>query len=163
MISCPNCIEDMNVGNQCPPEDSVLYYFSEIVVNGDLTIPPQKPDVEDITNVTLNFRIDDVEVIDVDLGTTTGRKVIVAGTLTLGFEYSALVPTQEVHFAHFDIPFKALIAGRPCNVNRGLLPSDFDICDYEIHICVEHAQYHVVDPRTLRKVLVVLVWLKEKP
>lgn len=165
MNSClPGCVVP---GNECPPENTVLNFFTEIVINDNLIIPPEKPPIEHISAVVKDFHIEDVEVLDVTLGGTppvTGRKVVIAGTLSLGLEYSAAVPAQHVHFAHFNIPFKALITFRPCNTPaRGLLPPDFDINDYVIHICVEHEQYHIVNPREIRKVLVVLIWLEPKP
>lgn len=164
MISCAPCIQPVPTPiSQCPPEGTLLNFFTEICINHNLIIPPAKPDVEFITNVTKTFKIDDVEVLDVNLGDVQGRKVIVAGTLTLGIEYSALVPSQEVHFAHFDIPFRAIIKFRPCPDGfRGLLPPNFDINLFNINICVEHEQYHLVNPREISKVLVVLVWLSLK-
>lgn len=167
---CPTtCNTPVNPGNQCPTPTSTVFTFAEIVINDNLIIPEQKPDVELITNVIKDFRIDDVEVLDVNLGAVPlgqvqGRKVIIAGTLYLGVEYSAAVPSQELHFAHYCIPFKAMIKQRPCTtINRGLLPPNFDINDYNIRICVEHEQYHVINPRELSKVLVVLIWLEPKP
>lgn len=167
--NCPKCNSPVNPGNECPPQfstvspTSTVYTFAEIVINDNLIIPEPKPDIELITNVSKNFEISDVEVLDVNLGNHLGRKVIIAGTLFLGIEYSAAVPSQELHFAHFCVPFKVMIKQRPCTTtNRGLLPADFDINDYNIRICVEHEQYHVVSPRELSKVLVVLFWLEPK-
>lgn len=163
MNSCPVCSNDVNPGNQCPPPGSNLPYFTEIVINHNLIIPCQKPDIEMITNVTKNFKIDDVEVLDVDLGDVQGKKLIIAGTLTLGIEYSAAVPSQEVHFAHFTIPFKAIITQRPCpGAFRGLIDPAFILSNWNIRICVEHEQYHIINPREISKVLVVLIWLEPK-
>ena len=164
MNSCPNCLNETNPGNQCPVDPADVFTFTQIVINDNLIIPEQKPDLEHVTNVTTNFIIEDVEVLDVTLGgdpPVTGRKVVVAGTLTLGVEYSAATPSQEVHFAHFNIPFKALIKARPCpGAFRGLLDPAFDISLYKINICIEHQQYHIINPRELSKVLVVLIWLE---
>ena len=167
--NCPTCTTPANPGNECPESTSTVFTFVEIVINDNLIIPEQKPDVEFIANTIKNFQIDDVEVLDINLGgvplgQVEGRKVVIAGTLFLGVEYSAAVPSQELHFAHYCIPFKALIKQRPCTTtNRGLLPPNFNIDDYIIHICVEHEQYHVINPRELSKVLVVLIWLEPKP
>ena len=159
--ACVQCTNEPVPGNQCPPNPPVLlHYFTEIIINHNLVIPEQKPDVEDIIAVHKNFAVHDFETIDVNLGDTTGRKVVLAGTLELGFEYSAAVPSQEVHFAHFCIPFQAIIKFRPCEINRGLLPPDFDITQYNVRFCVEHEQYHVISPREISKVLVVLIWLE---
>lgn len=164
MISCVKCLDQINPGDQCPAPGTLLQYFTQIVINDTLIIPPQKPDVEIIANVTKHFKIIRAEEHIKDLGSLKGREIIISGILTLGIEYSAAVPSQEVHFAHFDIPFKALIKNRPCNcMNRGLIiDPEFCLDDYDINICVEHEQYHLVSPREIDKVLVVLIWLKKK-
>lgn len=160
---CPTCNTPVNPGNQCPTLASTVFTFSELIINENLIIPRPKPNVERITNVIKNFIIYDVEVLDVNLGNFQGRKVIIAGDLFLGFEYSAAVSSQEQHFAHYCIPFRAMIKARPCTTtNRGLLPADFDINNYNIRICVEHEQQHIVSPRELSEVLVVLIWLEPK-
>lgn len=163
MNSCPVCSNDVNPGNQCPPPGSNLPYFTEIVINDNLIIPGPKPDIEMITNVTKNFIIEDVEVLEVDLGDVQGKKVVIAGTLTLGIEYSAAVPSQEVHFAHFTIPFKVIMVQRPCpGAFRGLIDPAFMLSNWNVRICVEHEQYHIINPREISKVLVVLIWLEPK-
>lgn len=160
----PNCVQPLPVpGDQCPPNGSNLPWFAEIAICDILTIPGPKPDIEAISAVTKNFTIEDVQVLDVNLGDVRGRKAYIAGTLTLGIEYSALVETQEVHFAHFNIPFKALIKQRPCpGAFRGLLDPTFNINAVNIRFCIEHEQYHILDPRTIQAALVVLVWLEPK-
>lgn len=164
MNSCLKCSDQINPGDQCPDVGENLHYFTQIVINDTLIIPPLKPDIEMITNVTKDFTILRAEERMKDLGSLQGKEVIISGILTLGIEYSAAVPSQEVHFAHFDIPFKALIKYRPCDcTNRGLIVDpDFCLNDYDINICVEHEQYHLVSPREIAKVLVVLIWLKKK-
>lgn len=151
---------------QCPPDGSLLNYFQEVILCCDLEIPPQKPDKEHITNVIHNVIVDDVERIDVDLGDGVERfKYAITGTLRIGIEYSALEPEQQVHFAHFDCPFQALIGERPCDptTNRGLIDDPtFDIDDYNIHVCIEHDQYHQLSHRTIKAVVVLLIWLEEK-
>lgn len=158
------CINDNNPGTQCPVGRQQLEWFTEISICDILTIPGPKPDIEAIGNVTKNFKVEDVEILDVDLGDVQGRKVVIAGTLTLGIEYSALVESQEVHFAHFNLPFQVIIKERPCPGQwRGLLNPTFNINAVNINFCVEHEQYHILDPRTIQAILVVLVWLELKP
>lgn len=147
---------------KCPPNNSFLPFFTEIILCNNLEIPPQKPDIEHITNITLNPIVTDIEVIDVDLGDgVTYKKLVIRGTLEKGLEYSADEPEQQVHFAHFEIPFQGLIGMRPCNpTNRGLLPADFDIENFTINVCIEHEQNHVVDSRHFKEVVVLLIWLE---
>lgn len=155
----------------CPPDQSVLNYFTEICICEHLVIPPQKPDKELITNVTKNFCVTDVQVLDVDLGDrnpateTIRKKIAITGTLKLGIEYSADMPEQQVHFAQFDIPFQGIIGYRPCNsTNRGLINDpNFDIDNYNVHVCLEHEQYHQLNAREIKPVVVILIWLELKP
>lgn len=170
-----DCLNDIvNLADVKCPTDPVQEFFTQIIICEHLVIPPQKPDKELITNVITNFVVSDVEVISVDLGdiaypappapreSVLRKKVAITGTLKLGIEYSADVPEQEVHFAQFNIPFQGIIGYRPCTVNRGLLEPDFDIEDYNIHVCLEHEQYHQLSPREIKAVLVVLIWLEDK-
>lgn len=153
----------------CPVDDTLLNFFTEVMICDDLEIPPQKPDKEHITNVITKVLITDKEVIEVNLGDEIRKKVILTGKLRVGIEYSALEPEQQVHFAHFDIPIQGIIGFRPCvedpedpDFNRGLLPECFDLDNYNIHYCVEHKQFHQLSPRDIKAVLVVLLWLKPK-
>ncbi len=155
---------------KCPPDPSLdadLLYFTEIIVCEELEIPQQKPDKEEITNVIMNIVVTDIQQITVDLGDGIIRyKVAVTGTIKLGIEYSALVPDQQVHFAHFDIPFQGVIGERPCDpaTNRGLIDDPaFDIDDYQVNVCLEHEQYHQLSHRIIKAVLVLLLWLEPTP
>lgn len=149
---------------KCPPNNSLLQIFAEVILCNNLEIPPQKPDIEHITNITIEPFITDIEVIDVDLGDgVTYKKVVVTGCVKKGLEYSADEPEQQVHFAHFEIPFQGLIGLRPCDTtNRGLLPDGFDIEQWNINVCLEHEQNHVIDGRHFKEVLVLLIWLEPK-
>ncbi|PKM90811.1 MAG: hypothetical protein CVU87_01185 [Firmicutes bacterium HGW-Firmicutes-12] len=164
-----NCISIAD--HLCPPDQSLLNYFTEICLCDHLVIPSQKPDLELITNVIKNFCATDVQVIDVDLGDrdpateNIRQKIALTGTLKLGVEYSADMPEQQVHFAQYNIPFQGIIGYRPCDplTNRGLIDDPtFDIDDYNVHICLEHEQYHQLNSREIKTVLVVLIWLELK-
>lgn len=164
-MNCFGCEDElMNIAEEkCPPNNTLLEYFTEIIICEELVIPPQKPNKEHITNTMTNFVVTNAEEIIKNLGDCILRKeVIVDGVLKLGIEYSALVPDQQVHFVHFDIPFRGLIGKRPCNeCNRGLLDECFDLDSYKVNVCLEHEQYHQLDHRTIKAVLVILIWLEK--
>lgn len=160
------CIDDViSLADElCPPEGSDLNRFTEIIICEHLVIPPQKPEKELITNVLKNFVITDAEEIEVDLGDGTIRKkVAVTGVAKIGIEYSADMPEQQVHFAQFDIPFQGIIGYRPCNpdTNRGLMGAAFNLDEWNIHVCLEHEQYHQLSSREIKAVLVLLIWLDQ--
>lgn len=167
-------MDRLNCGvNPCDilcPAEPMQHYFTEVMICEHLVIPPQKPDKELITNVLKNFSVCDVEMLTVNLGDRNParefirEKIALTGTLKLGIEYSADVPEQEVHFAQWDIPFQGIIGYRPCDdINRGLIDNPrFDIDNYNIHICLEHEQYHQLSPREIKAVIVILIWLELK-
>ncbi len=92
--------------------------YTQIPIDGKLVIPPQKPPMECIINTYVNVEIDKQIVINTPLTypETEGappydplHKVVVTGTVNIKVKYSALVPDQKVHAAHFEVPFCALI------------------------------------------------------
>lgn len=88
--------------------------FTEVPIDSKLIIPPQKPDIECILDTIVDVEITKQEVIDTPLlypedPTLSLRKVIITGIVHIKIKYSALVPDQQVHLAHFDIPFCTLI------------------------------------------------------
>lgn len=150
------------IGEMCPNATSVAKYFTEIIVNGNLIIPPQKPPKEHIVKVTHLVDITDVEVITVTLpnGTVAGNKIVVAGTLKLGIQYVADVPDQKVHFVHYDLPIAAIIltdCGLPINPADPIFPDNF-----VVHVCVEKIRIEQIDSRTLSKQIVLMIWVEQQ-
>ncbi|HAU32374.1 MAG: hypothetical protein XD78_1773 [Desulfotomaculum sp. 46_296] len=92
--------------------------YKEIPIDGKLVVPSQKPPMECILETYVTVDIDKAVVIDTPLTYPETenappydplRKVIVAGTVNIKIKYSALVPDQKVHSAHFEVPFCTLI------------------------------------------------------
>ncbi|WP_418792493.1 DUF3794 domain-containing protein [Phosphitispora sp. TUW77] len=163
MIICPNGLPNGGINGgvveYCPTDTSVAAFFTEIIVNGNLVIPPHKPPKERIVKVTHDVRLNDVEVITVTLpdGTIPGNKIVVSGVITLNIQYAADVPTQKVHFVHYDLPFNALIltdCGEPIPL------ADFPD-DFVVHVCVEKLRLTQIDSRTLSKEIVLMIWVEE--
>ena len=88
--------------------------FTEVPIDSKLIIPPQKPPMECILDTIVDIELEKTEVIDTPLlypedDTLQLRKVIVTGIVKIIIKYSALVPSQKVHAAHFDVQFCTLI------------------------------------------------------
>lgn len=93
--------------------------FDELAIDSKLVIPPQKPPIEFILDSIVDVDVMKCEVIDTPLlhpeeteeqGVDVPlKKVIIAGTVNIKIKYSALVPDQKVHAAHFNVPFCTLI------------------------------------------------------
>ena len=110
--------------------------WTELSIPELLSIPCQKPDIESLNKVFVAVKILSKRVIETPVaagenleGTKlTGRKLIVEGLLRQKIVYTAAVPTQTVHSAHFDVPFSAFI----------ILDSDaFVDEEFCLDVCVE--------------------------
>lgn len=112
----------------CPRyPDRTAKYFTEIFVSDTFTIPPQKPDKEQIIKVSRSITLEDVQTVAVDLPSgegVDGNKIFVAGNIYLGVQYVADRPQQTVHFVRFQMPFQAIILA---DCGR-LIPVDDTIC-----------------------------------
>lgn len=170
MIFCPtnntgtsgNGPLDGGVVELCPSTQKMAKYYSEIIINGNLIIPPQKPPKEHIVKVTHQIILKDVEVLTVTLpnGIVAGKKIIVAGIISLSIQYVADVPDQKVHHVHYDLPFTGIIlddCGTLIPTNDTIFPNNF-----VVHICVEKVRLAQIDNRTLSKEIVLMLWVEEK-
>lgn len=121
--------------------------FTQIMVNGDLIIPEQKPDVERVVDFHVNPEVNDIDIID----TIDGTKIIISGFIEIGITYVADNEVQSEHFAHFRVPFTATLVCPDISVDAKVKPI----------IIIEHVQWHIIDPRTIKKNIVLLVGVKE--
>lgn len=92
--------------------------WTEISVPENLILPDEKPDIEQILSVNIAARINRTEAVvtpsterapSFEGKCLTGRKLIVEGALCQTITYTAALPTQPVHSAHFAVPFSAYI------------------------------------------------------
>lgn len=161
-MNCPDTNCSCEIKEYCPPCPEDISYYTEIILNGEIKIPCNKPCSEKAIQLYRKICITKAEALRVHLdnGCISGCKVLVTGTLQLGIEYSADVPEQNVHFMHADIPFQGLLMGGPCNQPIPLC--DCDLKKFHLHICVEHIQIHQINPRCFEKVIVLMLWLERK-
>ncbi|MFA4885545.1 MAG: SPOCS domain-containing protein [Desulfotomaculaceae bacterium] len=127
--------------------------FTQVAIDHLLTIPEQKPPAECLLDAVVDFDITKAVVIDTPLLYPEDpppqrelQKVLVVGTARIIIKYSADVPDQQVHAAHFEIPFNALIEwpGGP--------PQGTPIC---IEPVIEKTKFCLLDDRRIFKVIVV--------
>lgn len=165
MIFCPSGTSNTTLNNgvieTCPTATHVARYYTQLVLNGNLVIPPQKPPKTHIIKSTYDIKIRDVEVLTVTLpnGVVAGNKIVVSGTITLYIQYIADVPEQKVHVVHYDLPFNALVmddCGKPINPADPIFPDNF-----VVHVCVEKTHFTQIDNRTISKQIVLMVWVEE--
>ena len=150
------------MSEHCPVQPQEVAYYTQVLINGEVKIPAMKPNLEKIINVTRKIYLERVVPIPVkfDNSCIAGCKVLIRGSIRLGLEYSADVPEQTVHYAHFEIPFEGLIGGDACHPTLAVDDCDlrkFTICSY-----TEHIDAVKIDERTVEETIVLLLWLKHK-
>ncbi len=124
---------------------------NEIILDHQLVIPPHKPPAECILDVVVDFDIKKAVVIKTPLvcpedPTKNLQKILILGTATVIVKYVADLPDQQVHGAHFDIPFHALIEW--CGGDAAGTP----IC---VEPVIEKKKFCLLDDRNIFKVILV--------
>lgn len=131
--------------------------WSQISIPEVLMIPREKPDIETIDKVFVKVKILSKRIVETPdsngsdnaEGTQlTGKKLIVEGVLKQKIVYTANVPQQTVHSAHFDVPFSAFI------VIDGTTDLDAILC---VNTCVEDVFVTALNPREVFKNVTLLL------
>ena len=130
--------------------------FKQISLDDYLTIPTQKPDLEQISQIDGDVKILNCHVIQTVKAVSkegqilSGYKLVVHGMLKQVIQYIA-DETQAVHSAHYDLPFSTFI----------VLPPDYIVgSKIEVNGIIEDTYYNVVDKRTFFKNTTLLVLAK---
>jgi len=155
------CIKDeiIDIVGLCDPTSLDLDefpYWTQISIPETLIIPEMKPDIEQINYVNVSVEIVRKKLIvtptsvgeNVEGKMLTGNKLVIEGNLCQTVSYTADVPKQSVHSAHFSIPFSAYIVV-PQN-------EDLDI-NYQINPCVEDVFVKRVCKRQIFKNITLLL------
>lgn len=109
-----NLVEFIGVANSnVLPQAATV--FKQLSVMETVEIPEQKPDIEQLLQVSVAVNVFNVRVIETPVGTApdgqtlTGYKAIIEAELCQKIQYVADEPTQSVHAAHFSVPFSEFI------------------------------------------------------
>jgi hypothetical protein len=179
--TCDNGLID--VIGLCNPSDvtSIINnypYWKQMYINENLTVPSQKPDIEQINSVDVSISIIRKEVIKTprSYSNTTppveepnlegmllsGRKLIIEGIICQKIVYTADNVTQPVHSVDFYIPFSSYIVVPKevtfTNSNGTSITVDSLDVNYSVSSCVEDVFINLVDPRTIFKQVVLLLY-----
>jgi uncharacterized repeat protein (TIGR01451 family) len=134
--------------------DVGLKIFKQISVDGNLQIPIQKPDAEDVLEAILNVSISETFLIKTPVGESyegqilTGWKLIIKGKLSPKIKYVADEPTQSVHVAHYDTPFSTFL----------VLPPEYEKCKkINVNAIIEDVFIKRLDERTFFMNVTLLV------
>lgn len=135
---------------------------AQYMVEEKLTIPEEKPDVEQINSVMIEAKITDFRVIV----TPVGLKVIINGIVNQKIIYTAANPVQSVHSAHFQKSFCTFIEiplTLPCKMSvtrylQKLGISLDDVIQCRTDVLIEDVSVTLLDPRTIEKCTVLFIW-----
>ncbi|MGL4772521.1 MAG: hypothetical protein ACRC2K_03055 [Clostridium sp.] len=145
------------------PKDA--QYFKEEEILEILTIPCQKPDIENILSVIVSAEVENIRVIDTEVGKSnegqnlTGKKLVVELRLKEKVTYVADECTQSVHAAHYE-NLKSFFVIIPNDVNGN------DVCDLiranriNINPYVEAVHTRMLDNRTIFKCVLIFIDVK---
>lgn len=147
----------------------VLNYETEVVVNEEWQIPCGKPDISTLETVNLNAEITNYKVIQ----TPMGFKVIIDGLVNQTVFYTDDSSAQGLHSAHHSEPFSTFIeitlplgVAIPAAVITAILALlaslglGLDgILAGPPKVIIEDATVSLQDPRTIKKRVVVFVWI----
>lgn len=98
-------------------------YFKEVSIPETVTIPPQKPDIEQILAVMIEPKVVSIRLVETPVGLSnenqnlSGCKLVMELKLQQKVKYVADVPCQSVHVAEFESIFKSIFVVIPCEVN----------------------------------------------
>lgn len=140
---------------------------NQIAIQETLTIPEAKPDVEQINTLLIEAEITQTR----NIFTPTGVKIVVEGVLRQKVIYTALVPEQSVHSAHFEHPFCTFIdvplvipAGTTVEQLLATLGLSInDILDGPVEILIEDVDINLLDSRTLSKCVITFLYTTLNP
>lgn len=169
----------VNISGTCNPTDvrvviSQYPYWYQMNIPEQLTIPPLKPDMEQINSVDISVNIMRSEVIKVPASPldasgnyisnlegkiSTGRKLIIEGQLCQKISYTADEDEQSTHSAHFYVPFSAyIVVPEEISFNNGQVIKDSLNVNFQVNTCIEDVTVKMLNPRTILKEVTLLLY-----
>jgi hypothetical protein len=98
-------------------------FFKQESISETLTIPEEKPDIEELISVIIYPEIVSLRIIDTCVGLSwegqnlTGKKLIIEFELVEKVKYVADEPEQSVHFAHYNKKYHSVFVVVPNKIN----------------------------------------------
>ena len=133
--------------------------FKQLSIGTKLHLPCAKPDIETIGDVDATISIQDSYVIETAPSVSNerqrlnGYKLIVHGTAEIILEYTALLPDQSLHSAHWSVPFTTFV----------IMPVDYTAdMQLEVSAVLEDVDGILLNPRCIEASVVLLVFAKRK-
>ncbi|MGL4911410.1 MAG: SPOCS domain-containing protein [Romboutsia sp.] len=171
--------ELIDISGLCNPSDvtnviSQYPYWAQMNIPEKLTVPDQKPDIEQINSLNISVDIFRSEVIKVPVSQkdkngnyepnlegkiSTGRKLIIEGQLCQKIDYTANEPQQSIHSAHFYVPFSSyIIVPDKILFSNSKVPVDSLDIDFQVNACIEDVAIKLIDLRCFLKQVTLLLY-----
>lgn len=173
-------VEITGICNPSDMNDTIIQYpyWKQMHISETLQIPTQKPNVERVNSMDISVAIFKKHVIqtprtyddsvtppvplpNIEGKVLTGRKLIIEGQLCQKVVYTADVPEQSVHSAHFYVPFSSYIVVPRTIVFTSADGTELslDACQasFEVNACVEAASICVLDERSILKQVTLML------
>ncbi|MCC0672659.1 DUF3794 domain-containing protein [Clostridioides sp. ES-S-0145-01] len=179
--ACACNMDLIDVSGLCDIDDvtqviSQYPYWFQMYIPETLSIPIQKPDIEQINSVNVSVNILRTKVVKTPVSSldancdfipnlegkiSTGRKIIVEGELCQKISYTADERSQSVHSAHFYVPFSSyIVIPQKITFNKGTKSMKLDSLDvdYQVNACIEDLSVSLLDARTISKYTTLLLY-----
>lgn len=140
-------------------------YFKEEEISGILTIPCQKPDMENILSIIVSPVVENMRIIETEVGRSnegqylTGRKLVIELRIREKITYVADEKTQSVHAAHYET-LKSFFVIVPNEIEGQ------DVCDLlranrvSVNPYIEAVNKRMIDKRTIFKCALLFIDVK---
>lgn len=153
-------------------------FWKQMHITESLAIPAQKPDIEqinsiDITVTTLRAAVivtprtfDDsvtppIPLPNLEGKLLTGRKLVIEGQLCQKVVYTADIPDQPVHSAHFYVPFSSfIVVPKDIEFTNSLgqtVTLDALDVNFDVNACVEDVNACILDNRRIIKQVTLML------
>ena len=136
---------------------------TQYVAQETAIIPAAKPEAEQINTVLVEATVTSARVII----TPVGLKVVIDGVINQKIIYTANVPDQAVHSAHFVFPFctfieMPLVIPPGGSVQTVLQTAGLTLDNILVgpaKVLIEDVTVQLLDPRTIDKCTVLFLWV----
>lgn len=158
-----NLVEGVGVADSLPANP---VYFTELSIPETLTIPIEKPDMEQLLSVMVSPEIISVRVVETPMALSnegqnlSGCKLVIELKLKEKVKYVADEPTQTVHAAHYENVLKSVFVIVPPTIDGVLIRDLLRQRKVSITPYIEDIYAEMRDCRTIFKNLTILIDVK---
>lgn len=124
----------------CYPNKCSIKNCKQNIKSLKLYVPCQKPDIESINDVKVNFCINDYRIVN----TVLGFKFLIDITCNVKVIYTALNEEQSLHSAHWDISFCDFILLENSCFNKSSISNSNLFIGLE-DVCITHFEIRSID------------------